>query len=201
MTMTAGRTIMLLALGVALTAAACGGGTTLTDYVDRLNAVEAAASSEADELASTPPPEDFTPQLLQRGLERSHDIRVAVQDAADAIDPPDEVAELHERIFAWHEEFMRVESALAERAGLADDTDEGWTALSASPEMAAYRRSLAEGKDICDTFQADLDATAARGAFEDVPWLPGRMSEVVDAAIGCEWFPEDPSTVFLWPPP
>lgn len=201
MTMTVRRTTMLLALGVAVIVTACSGGTTLTDYVDQLNAVEVAASREAAELAAGSDGGDFTPQLLQRGLERSHDIRVAVQDAADAIDPPDEVRDLHERIFAWHAEFMAIEEDLAGRAGLADDTDEGWTALSESPEMAAYRRSLAEGKEICDTFQADLDATAARGAFEDVPWLPGRMSEVVEAAIGCEWFPEDPSTVFLWPPP
>ena len=198
--MAARHTKVLLALGTVIAVAGCGGGMTLTDYVDELNAVEATASDRARELAASAQ-DDLTPQTLQRGLELSHQIRVDVQEAADDIDPPAEVEDLHERIFDWHASFMAVEEDLARRAGLAEDTDEGWTALSASPEMAAYRVSLADGKELCDTFQADLDATAARGAFEDVPWLPGRMSEVVEAVIGCEWFPEDPSTVFQWPPP
>ena len=173
----------------------------LSEYADELNALEADVRPDAERLASSVGGADFTPQMLQRGLELSGEIRVHVQTVVDTIEPPREVADLHERIFTWHEEFMAVEAALAARAGTAPDTEAGWTELSASPEMAAYRDSLGRGKEICDTFQSELDATAARGEFEDVPWLPARMSEAVEAVIGCQWFPDDPSTVLMWPPP
>lgn len=198
--MTAGRVTLLLALGSAVLAG-CGGGMSLTEYADELNAIEAAASAEADRLLASAQGVDLTPQMLQRGLEASGEIRERIQQAADEIEPPDEVAGLHDRIFAWHEEFMTVEADLADIAGATLDTDEGWTALSASDEMAAYRRALEQGKEICDSFQAELDDTEARGEFADVPWLPSRMSEAVEAVLGCEWFPDDPSIVFLWPPP
>jgi hypothetical protein len=66
--------------------------------------------------------------------------------------------------------------------------------------MAAYRAAIAEGRQVCNEFQDELDSTAARGAFEDVPWLPGEMSEVVEAVLGCAWFPADPEDVDRWPP-
>ena len=191
----------LLSLFMAITVAGCGGAMTLTEHVDELNAIEAAVSDDADELAAGAQGADLTPQALQVGLMRAGELRVVVQESADSLDPPSAVEALHDRIFTWHSEFMAIEADLAERAGLAEDTDAGWTALSASSEMAAYRRSLAEGKEICTTFQDDLDATAARGAFEDVPWLPSEMSEVVEAVLGCQWFPDDPATVLQWPPP
>ncbi len=58
------------------------------------------------------------------------------------------------------------------RGGAGCVHSEGWTALSQSSEMAAYRPALSEGKQICDGFQARLDATAAAGAFADTPWIP-----------------------------
>ena len=196
--MTARRVAVILVFGLL---AGCGGGLSLSDYVDELNALEAQASADAERLQQTATGTDLTPQLLQAGFVRSGEIRQRVQERADQIEPPSEVAELHDRIFEWHREFMSVEADLAAVAGTTPDTDAGWTALSESDEMAAYRAALADGKDICDTFQAELDATAARGAFEDVPWLPGRMSEVVEAVIGCQWFPDDPANVLRWPPP
>jgi hypothetical protein len=55
-------------------------------------------------------------------------------------------------------------------------------------------------KQICDGFQARLDATAAGGAFADTPWIPSEMKEVVEAALGCQSFPEDPEDVYRYPP-
>ena len=117
------------------------------------------------------------------------------------IEPPEQVVELHTLLWSWHAEFIAIETALAERIGETPDTAAGWTSLSDSTEMASYRASIAEGKQVCLDFQAQLDETEARGAFEDVPWLPGELSEVVNAALGCEWFPEDPESVYLYPPP
>lgn len=193
--------VLVMMLCPLLLLSACGGEMSLTEYVDRLNALEAEASARAERLRSSGESADLTPQDLATGLELSREIRETVQDAADDIDPPSQVEDLHDRVFDWHARFMDVEAALARRASGVEDTDAGWSDLSDSREMADYRVALADGKQLCDGFQAELDATSARGAFEDVPWLPGEMSEVVEAVVGCEWFPDDPQSVFQWPPP
>jgi len=192
-----------LSVCLAVAVVACGGHElSLTDYVDRLNTVGAEATERGEALAaSAAQTEDFTPQDLQAILEEAGSIRTDVQEAVDDLDPPGQIADLHTEIFDWHRRFIAVEAELARRAGEAEDTDADWTALSDSPEMAAYRDSIAEGKEICDTFQDELDATADRGAFSDVPWLPSRMAEVVDAVLGCAWFPDEPQDVYRWPPP
>lgn len=197
-----GSTIAALALALALSA--CGGGEiTLTEYVDLINAAAEEAGQRALQLTSEGVlGDDVNPQQLQAGLERGlEEIRIPLQESVDAIDPPEQVAELHSLLWTWHADFIAIETLLAERVGETPDTAEGWTALSDSPEMAAYRASVAEGKEVCVDFQARLDATAARGDFEDVAWLPNELSEVVAAALGCNWFPDDPETIYLYPPP
>lgn len=192
-----------LSVGVALVVVACGGNElSLTEYVDRLNAVGAEASARGEALADRAAQTiDFTPQDLQAILEQAGEIRIDVEEAVEDIEPPEQIADLHEEIFDWHARFITVESDLATRAGMAEDTDADWTALSDSPEMAAYRTAIAEGKQICDEFQGKLDATAERGTFSDVPWLPNQMTEVVEAVLGCAWFPDNPEDVYRWPPP
>jgi hypothetical protein len=143
---------------------------------------------------------DFTPQDLQAILEEARVIRIEVKDATDDIEPPGQVADIHDLVFDWHTEFIAIEEALAARAAIAPHTDAGWTALSDSPEMAAYRSALAEGRQVCIEFQGRLDATEARGVFADTPWIPGEMKEVVERVLGCGWFPENTDDVYRYPP-
>ncbi len=195
---------MLAALCLAIALTACGRGEiTLTEYVDQINAAAEQAGQRALQLSAEGVlGADVTPQQLQAGLERGlEEIRIPLQESVDAIEPPDQVADLHSLLWSWHAEFIVIETALAERVGDTPDTGDGWTALSDSPEMVAYRRSVAEGKQVCVDFQAQLDATAARGEFEDVAWLPSELSEVVAAALGCSWFPDDPDGIYRYPPP
>ncbi|MDX2342231.1 MAG: hypothetical protein QNL12_00115 [Acidimicrobiia bacterium] len=180
----------------------CGGAMSLTEYVDRINAVERRASQQAQTIAAGAEEiTDLTPQDVQTGLELAHSIRIEVKESTDDIEPPEQVAELHELIFDWHTRFIDVEQALATRAGTAEDTAADWEVLSASPEMAAYRGAIVEGKEVCNEFQAQLDLTAERGDFADVPWLPTQLKEVVVAVLGCDWFPERPEEIYLYPPP
>ncbi len=72
----------------------------------------------------------------------------------------------------------------------------GWEELSESPEMAAYRAALAADKQVCTDIEAQLDATAERGAFADVPWIPGELKEVVAGVLSCEVYPEHPEDMF-----
>ena len=41
-----------------------------------------------------------------------------------------------------------------------------------------------------------LDDTAERGVFADTPWIPTVLSEVVEARLGCDLFPDNPGDVF-----
>jgi hypothetical protein len=179
----------------------CGGGEiSLTEYVDRINDVEYRASRQAEELvANAEQITDLTPQDLQAGLEQAYAIRTEVKDATDDIEPPEQVADMHELIFDWHTRFIDIEQALAARVGTAEDTATDWAELSSSSEMAAYRTAIVEGKEVCDEFQAQLDATAERGDFADVPWLPTQLKEVVVAVLGCDWFPENPNDLYRYP--
>jgi len=198
------RRSVAAALVLTLVASSCGGDElSLTEYVERINAMERQAGQRAEQLfAEAESVADFTPQQLQAGLERGlREIRRPLQEAADDIDPPKQIADIHDLMWDWHESFIAIEEALAERAGEADDTPAGWTALSDSSEMAAYRDAIAAGKQVCTDFQTTLDATAERGVFAETPWIPGEMKEVVEAVLGCPWFPENPQDVYRYPPP
>jgi hypothetical protein len=204
-TLRAGRLRLVLPVLVAgLVLVACGDGElTLTEYVDEINAAAKLAGERAEQLTSEGVlGADVDPQQLKAGLQRGlREIRIPLQESVETIAPPSQVAELHSLLWTWHAEFISVETTLLERVGETPDTAEGWTALSDSPQMAAYRESVAKGKQVCIDFQANLDATAARGEFEDVPWLPAKLKEVVVAALGCEWFPDDPNAIYQYPAP
>lgn len=174
----------------------------LTEYVNQVNAATDPASRRGAELiAEAEAVTDFTPQVLQAGLERSlHEIRIPLQEAVEDIDPPDQVEHLHDLMWQWHADFITVETALAARAGKAANTAAGWEALSESAEMVAYRDALETGKQVCTELQSDLDATEARGAFAETPWIPGELKEIVNTALGCEWFPKHPENVYRYPP-
>ena len=32
-------------------------------------------------------------------------------------------------------------------------------------------------------------------------WVPAEMKEVVEAVLGCAWFPDNPEDVYRYPPP
>ncbi len=189
-----------LALSVALLVGACGGGEmTLTEYVDRLNAVIAEAIPQGEALFADPRGavmaegaqlSNFTPQDLQFALGEVEEIEVAISDAVTDIDPPAAVAEFHNLYFDTR--YSTAREALAARAGTATD----WEELSDTPEMAAYRTAVAEDKQTCIDFQADMDATDERGAFADTPWLPSELKEIVSALLGCDVYPQHPEDMF-----
>jgi hypothetical protein len=66
--------------------------------------------------------------------------------------------------------------------------------------MEAYRVALAGDNQVCVEFQATLDATADRGVFADVPWIPGELQEIVDYALGCSALPQNPEDAYRPPP-
>jgi hypothetical protein len=192
---------------VALLISACGGGEmTLTEYVDSLNPIveqarqqyeELAASTESGVLAAEQDQlSEFTPQDLQAALVHVRQIEALVDEATSAIDPPEQVAELHRLFFDFDSEFILAQEALAARAGTAVD----WNELSNTPEMAAYRIALAEDKQGCIDAQAHLNAIGEqREAFAETPWIPADLKEVFEVALGCDGYPKHPEDVYRPP--
>jgi hypothetical protein len=88
--------------------------------------------------------------------------------------------------------FASAREALAARAGAAAD----WEELSETTEMADYRAAVVMDKQTCIEFQGELDATAQRGVFADATWIPAELKEVVEAALGCASFPENPEDLY-----
>jgi hypothetical protein len=201
-----------MCLAVIVVAGGCGGGEmTVTEYVERVDAIFSRGIQQYEVVVASPQGlvlivgqgpylgfadqgtqlTDFTPQDLQVALERVAEIQAEALEAAAAIEPPEQIADLHALFFR---ELPIAE--LAARAGIAADWDE----LSESPEMAAYRDALAADNQVCGEFQAKLDATAERGAFADAPWIPSELKEIVDYALGCSSLPAHPEDAYRPPP-
>ena len=183
---------VMLAFVASVLLVACGGGAlSLTEYVDRVNELGERTSPQAETLIAELE-RSTTPAEVGVTMDRMVELRVTSLAAAEALDPPEQIAELHELYTGWEARLLLVEEALAARAGAVS----GWEELFASAEVKAYRAALVEGKQVCIEFQERLDATADRGVFAEVDWLPSELKEGVDAVLGCEIFPEDPESVF-----
>jgi hypothetical protein len=175
----------------------------VTEYVASLNAAVDTARGEYELLVSSPEGAvltangeqlaEYTPQDLQVAFGALRVIEVGVEESVGAIQPPDEVADLHNFWFNFDSNFVPAQEALEARAGTAADWDE----LSESPEMAAYRTALAEDKRVCADFEAQLSTPEEdRESLTDVPWIPSEMKQIVEAVLGCEGYPEHPEDVY-----
>ena len=183
---------VMAGFGVGLFPFGCGGGgLSLTEYVDRLNAIGDRTNPQAEVLISELE-RSTTPRDVNATMERMVALRIESVEATEALDPPERIADLHQLFLDWEKRLLPIEEALAARAG----TVAGWEEFSESAEVADYRAALDEGRQVCIEFQTRLDATAKRGVFADTPWLPSALSEVVEARLGCGLFPENPENVF-----
>ena len=192
-----------------LTAAACGGSSemSLTEYVGAVDAIFAQGVEQYEAIVSTPQGlvlivgqgshlgldddgaqlTDFTPQDLHVALEKVAQVQSEALAAAAAMNPPEQIADLHALFFR---ELPIAE--LAVRASTAAD----WEELSESAEMAAYRNALAADNQACAEFQSKLDSTADRGVFADTPWIPNDLKETVNYALGCDELPAHPEDAY-----
>ena len=186
---------VVAALAAVALLAGCGGGDlSLSEYVDRLNEINGRTVPQADALISELE-QSTTPAAVGEVMEQMALLRAESVEETEELDPPEQVADLHRLVLDWEKELIPIEQAFAARAASAA----GWEELVESAEVEAYRAALVEGKQVCIDFQSQLDATADRGQFADTPWIPSELSEVVEARLGCELFPENPEDVFRLP--
>ena len=195
------RRFVLLGAGVALSVSACGGGeVSLSEYAEELTTLMEEAIEQGEELTASGTGavlvaegaqlDEFTPKDLQAALERVKAMEQRIRAGADAIEPPEALADLHRLMFDTR--FAMALEPLAARSGTAAT----WEELSQTPEMAAYREAVTVDKQACLDIQAELDATAERGIFSDNPWLPDELKEVIDVLLGCATFPENPQNLY-----
>jgi len=196
-----------LVLAAATLLFGCGGGElSVPEYVEELNAIVDRARQQYEALVASPQGAvlvaegaqlaDYTPQDLQTAFDRLKEIEIEVQEATNAVEPPEQIADLHNLFFDFDDDsFTAAQDTLAARAGTAVD----WEELSETPEMAAYRAALAADKNRCTDFEAQLNATEDRGVFADTPWIPGELKEIVGVVLGCAGYPEHPEDVYRPP--
>jgi hypothetical protein len=160
----------------------------MEEYGNGLNEIRDTFAPQAEaawiEFLALPAP---TLEDLETLANREVAIRSQLENEVRELEPPEALADLHDVLADWITSLRRVGTALADRAGAGGSWDE----LLQSAEYQAYESTLIGGATVCNEFQAELDATEARGAFADAPWIPGEMKEVADAVIGCGDIPED----------
>ncbi len=158
-----------------------GGGASLTEYAE---ALEALASEMGEQLEAgdvrmstgSPTIEDAR-EVLTGALH----VRAEFQESLTALDPPNVVGDIHADLVDLHARIITAQEVFAARAKTAIELEE----LDQSIEAQAYRAMVAESVALCEGLQSKIDATAAHAAFADVPWIPGKMKEVVEVTLGC----------------
>jgi hypothetical protein len=105
-------------------------------------------------------------------------------DGLQAVEPPDEVAELHTVSLDIMTRLTAAQEAFARRAE-DYETGDDWDLLYETPEARAVNAIQEEMIAFCQARQAQFDATADREVLADVPWIPSEMQEVVTVLFGC----------------
>jgi hypothetical protein len=166
----------------ALLLAGCSSGElTLTEYASEVEDMVAEKASRLDvlgtNLASQPPGLERTRAYWQGRAEAG----AALLEQLDNLDPPGQITDLHTTTRGIMARYVAAEGAYAERAKTAGSIEE----LEASAEARAVGEVEGEIIALCRAAQAQLDATADREAFTDLPWIPPELQEVVQVAFRC----------------
>lgn len=170
---------------LATTTVACGGGSlSLAEYAaeieDLVADMGAQFTSIDEEWTSQPPSADRAEEYWNQRLA----IRDEFLDGIKDLDPPDDVAGMHEQSIDIFTRITAADEALAVRTAEFETLSDHWQWVN-TPEGQAAEAVLAEVYAFCRASQAEFDATEERGILEDNPWIPSEMTEVVSVAFGC----------------
>ena len=105
-------------------------------------------------------------------------------EGIEALDPPEEVVDLHETFLEIMGKILVAEEARAEVAETINSVDElniVWEGPAGQAVNAAEREAIV----LCYAAQSRFDETQDRAAFADAPWMPSELKEVVRVALNC----------------
>ena len=165
--------------------AACGGGTlTLSEYGEQGEQLVIEVSQRVDALDAELESEDQTVDSVRAYWDERVQARRDFSEGLEALEPPDEAAELHAVVVDMFNRLTLAEESLAARV-TSLETASGPAEWWATPEGKVARAVDEEVTQICVVAQGAFDETVDREAVADVPWMPPEMKEVVRVAFGC----------------
>ena len=165
--------------------AACGGGNlTLPEYAAEAERLVAAMEAGFESIDADWESGAATVDRARSYWDRRMEIRVEFLEGVRALDPPDDVADLHDTAIDIFTRMTDADRARAARVDTFETMTSHWDWVD-TPEGRASDAVLQEVFAFCSTSQSEFDETRARESFEDVPWIPSEMQEVVKVAFGC----------------
>jgi hypothetical protein len=176
---------IVVATCLALVVASCGGGElTLTEYAGEVEGLVTHVSGRIDDLEAEWESAIPTVESTQAYLNARVAARQEFLEGFGALEPPEEVTEMHTVALDILTRLTAAEEAWARRAEDIETTDE-LSLLWDSPEALALQAVDEEAIAICRAAQAQFDSTADREVFADFPWVPPELQEVVLVFLGC----------------
>ena len=167
-----------------LVVAACGGSLTLSEYAAEAEDLTTKVIVGLETLDAEWEAQAPTLEGAWVYWDRRVAFRVEFLEGIQALDPPNELTDLHETGLDIFSRLTAAEEALAARVDTFEtvaDLEQMWE----TPEGRAARAADEEGIAICHAAQAGFDVTEDRDALESVPWIPAEMKEIVRVAFGC----------------
>jgi hypothetical protein len=172
-------------VGLVLVTAACDGGSlSLSEYNVQGMALVTVMEERIYTLDAEWESQTQTVERARSYWVRRVEARVGTLEGFQGLDPPDEIAELHETGLDLFSRLTAAEETLAVRVASFEtvtERDEWWD----TSEGRAVRAVDEEIDAFCHVFQAAYDATIERIVLSDVPWIPSEMKEVAQIDIGC----------------
>lgn len=170
---------------LATTATACGGGSlTVAEYAAEVEALVAEMASQFEAID-----EEWTSQPASAG--RAEDywedrlaIRTEFLDGVKDLNPPDEVAGMHQQSIDVFSRITAADEALAARTAQFETVNDHWQWVDTEQGRAA-EAILDEVYAFCRASQAEFDATEGREVLDDIAWIPSEMTQAVSVAFGC----------------
>ena len=164
---------------------ACGGGPlTLSEYGAQGEQLVIDVSQRVDALDAALESENRTVDSVRAYWNERVEARRDFSEGLEALEPPEEAAELHAVVVEIFNRLTVAEEALAARV-TSLETVSGPAEWWATPEGRTARAVDDEVSQICVVAQGAFDETVDREAVVDVPWMPPEMKEVVRVAFGC----------------
>jgi hypothetical protein len=178
------RTLACSVLTV-LVVAGCGGGPlSLSEYSSEVTALietlDGRLDAEAEEYFSQPP----SIEGLQAYLEIRVDGYRRAVDGLDAIQPSQEVEQLHATFAQIMGDLLVAEEARADFADTitsVDDLQPVWDGPASQAVTAAEDKAIV----LCYAAQSTFDATQERDLLSEVPWMPADLKDVINVALNC----------------
>ena len=177
------RFLVLVAVAAVLVAA-CSSSMSLGEYAAEVERLVMTMNQRIDD-GEADVAADSTLERAQSYAADRLDTRHDFIEAFDALEPPDEVADLHAKALDIFHRLEDAETTLADlvmAAGSFEEADAVWV----TPQGEAFRKIDEEAVALCAVVQADLDATQHREAFADTPWIPPEMKDVIEVTFRCD---------------